>query len=104
MNGGRSEFQSFNEFYPFYLEQHRDRVSRRLHFTGTALVTLLLLWFLLTFDWRILVLMPVAGYGFAWIGHFFFEKNKPATFEYPFYSLMGDWIMFRDILTGRIRF
>jgi len=48
--------------------------------------------------------MPLAGYGFAWIGHFFFEKNKPATFTYPLYSLAGDWVMYKDILTGRIRF
>ena len=48
--------------------------------------------------------MPVAGYGFAWVGHFVFEKNRPATFQYPLYSLLGDWVMFKDMLTGKIRF
>jgi hypothetical protein len=46
----------------------------------------------------------LCGYGFAWIGHFFFEKNKPATFQYPFYSLAGDWVMYKDMLIGKIRF
>ena len=52
---------------------------------------------------RWLVAAPIAGYGFAWIGHFFFEHNRPATFCHPLYSLAGDWVMFRDMLTGRIR-
>ena len=68
MNGGSSEFRSFHDFYPFYLEQHQDVVCRRLHFTGTALVVLLLLCFLLSLNWIILVVIPLAGYGFAWIG------------------------------------
>ena len=59
---------------------------------------------MLTLDWRVIILLPVAGYGFAWAGHFFFEKNQPATFKYPFYSLAGDWVMFKDILTGKLRF
>ena len=54
--------------------------------------------------WGYLLLLPVIGYGFAWVGHFFFEKNRPATFKHPLYSLLGDWVMFRDMLTGRIRF
>ena len=55
-------------------------------------------------SWLVLMLLPLVGYGFAWVGHFFFEHNKPATFEYPFYSLVGDFVMFKDMLTGRIRF
>ena len=101
---GKSEFQSFAEFYPFYLGEHQDRVCRRLHFAGSALVVILLIVFFLTLDWRMIILLPVAGYGFAWAGHFFFEKNQPATFKYPFYSLAGDWVMFKDILTGKLRF
>ena len=104
MNGDNTRFQTFIEFYPFYLGEHRHPVCRRLHFTGSVLVILLLLYILLTLEWRMILLLPVAGYGFAWTGHFFFEKNKPATFEYPLYSFMGDWVMFKDMLTGKVRF
>jgi len=55
-------------------------------------------------SWSLLLLLPVFGYGFAWIGLFFFEKNRPATFEYPVYSLIGDWAMFKDIIIGKIKF
>jgi hypothetical protein len=48
--------------------------------------------------------MPVAGYSFAWVGHFFFEKNRPATFQHPFYSLLGDFVMYRDMVLGRVPF
>ena len=72
-----------------------------MHFAGSLLVLLSLIRFILTFDPLWIVMMPVFGYGFAWFGHFFFEKNKPATFKYPFYSLMGDWVMFRDIIVGK---
>ena len=95
-------FRSFGEFYPYYLSEHRDSTCRRLHFVGTALVIVLLVYSLSTGQWVWLWLLPIVGYGFAWVGHFFFEKNKPATFQYPLYSLIGDFVMFRDILTGRI--
>ena len=68
------------------------------------LVILLLLYVLFSQNWLWLLAVPLAGYGFAWVGHFFFEHNKPATFRYPLYSLMGDWVMLRDAMTGRIRF
>ncbi|MFL1405085.1 Mpo1-like protein [Marinobacter sp. M1N3S26] len=97
-------FQSFSEFYPYYLDEHRDRNCRRLHFVGSLLVLAVLASVLLTGAWWWLLAIPVIGYGFAWVGHFFFEKNRPATFKYPLYSLMGDWVMFRDILIGRIPF
>ena len=97
-------FRSFGEFYPYYLSEHRDSTCRRLHFVGTALVIVLLAYALSTGQWVWLWLLPIVGYGFAWVGHFFFEKNKPATFQYPLYSLIGDFVMFRDILTGRIKF
>ena len=99
-----TRFASFRDFYPFYLGEHSDRTCRRLHFIGTGLVILTLAYAIVTATWALLWLLPVVGYGFAWIGHFFFEKNKPATFKYPFYSLIGDFVMFRDILVGRIRF
>ncbi len=97
-------FANFKEFYPFYLEEHSNRVSRRLHFIGTWLVLLVALAALLTANGWWLLLMPLVGYGFAWVGHFFFERNRPATFKHPFYSLAGDFVMWKDILTGKIRF
>lgn len=98
-----ARFSSFAEFYPFYLGEHRNNVCRRLHFIGSCIVLLLLLIALLTRDAWWLLLLPVVGYGFAWVGHFFFEKNRPATFQHPWYSLIGDWRMFIDVLRGRVR-
>jgi hypothetical protein len=99
-----SDYRSFAEFYPFYLGEHSDRRTRRIHFTGSALVLLCLVLAMATGEWLWLAAMPFCGYGFAWVGHFFFEKNRPATFKYPVYSLMGDWVMFWQILTGKIAF
>jgi len=98
-------YTSFREFYPFYLSEHSHPTCRRLHFVGSSLVLGVLLAVLigrLTPWW--LLSLPVLGYGFAWIGHFFFERNRPATFTYPLYSFIGDWVMFRDMLIGRLRF
>jgi len=97
-------FDSFAQFYPYYLAEHSNRTCRRLHFVGSSLVLATLAWILVTGNWLTIWLVPVLGYGFAWIGHFFFEKNKPATFTYPYYSFLGDWVMFKDMLTGKIRF
>ena len=97
-------FASFREFYVFYLAEHAHPVSRRLHFIGSCGVLVLLgmaLW--QRNGWWLLAAL-LCGYGFAWVGHFFFEKNRPATFKHPVYSFIGDWVMFKDILTGRIRF
>jgi hypothetical protein len=98
------EYRSFADFYPHYLAEHSKRTTRRLHFAGTLLVILTLLYALATQRWLLLALMPVFGYGFAWVGHFAFEKNRPATFKHPLYSLAGDFLMFKDMLTGRIPF
>lgn len=68
------------------------------------MVITIVVYALLTFSFALLWLLPVVGYGFAWLGHYFFEHNKPATFVYPFYSLIGDWVMFKDILIGKIKF
>jgi len=95
------KYQSFKEFYPFYLSEHRHPVCRLLHFLGTLNVLALLIFAILTGRWIFLAALPVLGYGFAWVGHFFFEKNRPATFTYPFYSLAGDWVMFAEILVLR---
>ena len=97
-------FNSFAEFYPYYLQEHSNDICRRLHYVGSLLVLGILAYALLTQQLIWLFALPFAGYGFAWIGHFVFEKNKPATFKYPLYSFMGDWVMLKDAFTGRIRF
>ncbi|SJZ53871.1 DUF962 domain-containing protein [Novilysobacter spongiicola] len=97
-------FRTFREFYPFYLSEHGHPVSRRLHFVGTTLVLVLVVAAISTQTWWLLAVALVQAYGFAWIGHFFFEHNRPATFKYPLYSLVGDWRMWWDTLTGRLRF
>lgn len=99
-----ARFRTFREFYPFYLSQHVHPTCRRLHFLGIASILLLILAAALLRRWWLLAFIPVAGYGLAWIGHYVFEKNRPATFTYPFYSLAGDWVMFFQLLTGRIKF
>lgn len=98
----RQSFGSFAEFYPYYLSEHADVRCRRMHFIGSWLVLLALILALIHSPWWLLA-MPLFGYGFAWLGHFMFEKNRPATFQYPLYSLLGDWVMFADILRKRVR-
>jgi len=102
MSGAEREYHSFSEFYPFYLTEHSSRTSRRLHVIGTglamALVVLGLAW-----NWRLLWMAPIAGYGLAWIGHFIFERNQPATFRYPLWSLMGDFKLFFEVVLSRQR-
>jgi hypothetical protein len=97
------EFARFSDFYPFYLSEHHHAVSRRLHVVGTGLVLLVLIAAVLSHEPKWLLVLPVVGYGPAWIGHFFFEKNRPATFSHPFYSLAGDFRMFSDVITRRIK-
>ncbi len=99
-----ARFTSFAEFYPYYLQEHSNDVCRRLHYVGSLLVLSILGYTLFTQQWLWLLALPFAGYGFAWVGHFVFEKNKPATFKYPLYSFMSDWVMLKDAFTGRIRF
>ena len=96
-------FSSFGEFYPYYLSEHADPRCRRMHFVGTLLVIATAVAALFTQRLMLLWLMPLFGYGFAWLGHALFEKNRPATFSYPLYSLLGDFVMFGQILTGRLR-
>ena len=97
-----SGFRSFSEFYPYYLSEHKDPVCRRLHYIGSTLVLAILVTLAATGLWGYWWLMLLAGYGFAWVGHFKFEHNKPATFKYPFYSLAADWVMYKDFLTGQL--
>jgi hypothetical protein len=98
------KFRTFGDFYPFYLSEHANRTSRRLHFAGTSFALVLLILAVATQKWWLIAVALVQGYAFAWVGHFFFEHNKPATFKYPGFSLMGDWRLWWDILTGRHRF
>jgi hypothetical protein len=98
------KYGSFAEFYPFYLSEHSDRICRRLHFAGSTLALVCLVALLVTRNpWWLLVGL-LCGYGFAWVGHFVFEKNQPASFKQPLYSFMGDWRMYWQILTGKIAF
>jgi hypothetical protein len=99
-----ARFASFREFYPFYLSEHLNPTCRKLHFVGSSLVLGLALAAIVTPYWWLLFLIPFAGYGFAWVGHFKFEKNRPATFKYPAWSFAGDWVMYWQLLTGKIPF
>lgn len=103
-NSQVKKYTSFKAFYPFYLSQHQNTTCRRLHFIGSTLIIIMLGYIGINSAWLLLLTLPLLGYGFAWFGHFFFEKNKPATFTYPWYSLLGDWVMYKDILTGKIKF
>lgn len=97
-------FQSFAEFYPFYLGEHNNRTCRRLHFVGSSLGLGFLVVAIVTRNPLWILAGLLCGYAFAWIGHFGFEKNKPASFKRPLYSFMGDWVMYKDIWTGKIPF
>ena len=102
--GEGRRFATFREFYPFYLSEHRNRTCRQLHFAGSTLVLALVAAAIVLGNAWLLLLVPVAGYGFAWVGHFAFEKNRPATFTYPAWSFAGDWVMYWQLLTGKIPF
>jgi hypothetical protein len=95
-------YTSFAAFYPFYVSEHANPISRRLHVIGTSLLLIAVLASVLV-AWRFILAAPVIGYGFAWVGHFFFEKNRPATFKYPLFSLMGDFRLWFETVTGRRR-
>jgi len=112
------QYRNLNEFFPFYMSQHANTTCRRLHFVGTTLGMLLFASAILSVAWALLgkqavgpalgqalvfiLLAHVVGYAFAWVGHFFFEHNKPATFKYPWLSYRGDYRMWWQILTGKI--
>ena len=98
------KYQSFTEFYPFYLGQHANRMCRELHFIGSTLALACLAALVLTQNIWWLPIALLCGYGFAWVGLFGFEKNRPATFRQPLYSLMGDWVMYWQMLTGQVSF
>jgi hypothetical protein len=99
-----TRYATFSDFNTFYLAEHADRTCRRLHFVGTSLSLCMLIAAVLSRNPSWLAGALVCGYAFAWAGHFFFEKNRPATFRHSLLRLAADWVMWRDILTGRIRF
>ena len=93
---------NYTEFWDFYLAEHSRPLTRALHFAGTSLAIILLVWFILRGTWYYFPLCLVVGYAFAWISHFFVEHNKPATFKYPIWSFISDYKMMWYMLTGRI--
>jgi len=97
------KYEHFADFYPFYLSEHRNRTCRRLHFAGSSLGLICLGLLIATGNWWWLLIGLLCGYAFAWIGHFGFEKNRPASFKQPLYSFMGDWVMYSQIWTGKIK-
>jgi len=94
-------YQSFAEFWPFYVREHSVPACRALHFVGSTLALVMVAAAILVSPWLFLA-VPVIGYGFAWFGHFVIEKNRPATFKYPLWSLIADWKMWALMLTGRM--
>ena len=97
-------YPSFEAFYPYYIHEHANRTCRRIHVVGSALVLVVLATALVTRNPWWLLAMPLVGYGFAWVGHIFVEKNRPATFQDPLWSLMGDWRMFWETISGKRKF
>jgi hypothetical protein len=102
MVGSDGRIKTLKEFYPFYLSQHANPTCRRLHFIGTTCVIGIAATAAMKKNTKLLWALPVVGYGFAWIGHFFFEHNQPATFKQPFFSLICDFKMYKDILVGKV--
>ncbi|MHB9878970.1 Mpo1-like protein [Pacificimonas sp. ICDLI1SI03] len=97
------EYKTFGEFWPFYLREHSRPRTRALHYFGTSLVVILAVAAVATGTWWLLITLPLAGYFFAWIAHFGVEKNRPATFTYPLWSIYADFRMWALWLTGRLR-
>ncbi len=97
-------FASFQEFYPFYLSEHSNRVCRRSHFIGSSGGLILVALAIALHNPWLLIAALLSGYGGAWVGHFVFEKNRPASFAHPLWSFRGDWVMYRDMVLGKISF
>ncbi len=96
------QIETFDDFWLHYLREHAKPATRALHYFGTSLAALTVVAFVLSGNPWVLVTVPAAGYGPAWIAHFFVEKNRPATFSYPIWSLAGDFLMTFSWLTGHI--
>lgn len=100
----KKNFQSLKDFYPYYLSEHRKTPTRIMHFVGTLFVIALLTFCIITGNYTLLILVPIIGYGFAWVSHKYFERNRPVTFKYPLYSLASDFVLFWHLLTRQERF
>jgi hypothetical protein len=96
-------FNSFADFWPYYLSEHSRPLTRVLHCVGTIIAIAFAIFLVAVGKWRLFPLALIPGYAFAWLGHFFVEKNRPATFTYPLWSFMGDWKMLALMLTGRLK-
>lgn len=98
----KSEPKTYEEFWDFYVAEHSQPMTRLLHFVGTSLSMVLLVWIIRSGNWTYFPLCLIVGYGFAWFSHFVVEKNKPATFKYPLWSFISDYKMVFYMLTGRM--
>jgi hypothetical protein len=98
----KTKITNYSDFWDFYVSEHSNSFNRFLHLIGTSLAIPLLFWFLLNEMWLYTPLCLVCGYGFSWIGHFFIEKNKPASFQYPLWSFISDYVMIFHMLTGKM--
>lgn len=95
--------QTYREFWDYYVSEHSKPLTRILHFVGTLLGLALLIWSIATGRWYLFPLFFVVGYAFAWFAHFVVEKNRPATFKYPFWSFISDFKMAWYMATGRMK-
>jgi hypothetical protein len=93
---------SYSEFWDFYVQEHSKPATRLLHFIGTSLAIISLVWLIWRGMWYYFPVSLIVGYGFAWFAHFVIEKNKPATFKYPFWSFISDYKMMWYMITGRM--
>jgi hypothetical protein len=99
----RERYNTLKEFWPFYLHEHRYTVNRTLHFIGSTLGLVIFGTAIAISKFWLILPAFVCGYAFAWVGHFFIEKNRPATFKYPLKSFISDWRLWYVVLTGRVR-
>ena len=97
------KYTNFKDFYPYYISEHSHKTTKLLHFIGTTFSLYFLVNFFLSFEIKFIFYSLISGYGFAWVAHFFIEKNKLATFTYPLYSFIADHLMYIEILRGKHR-
>ncbi len=102
MSSSEKKYKTFDAFWPFYLGEHSVPLTRTLHFIGTTIAFLLIVSAIWTMTWQPLIGALLSGYFWAWVSHFFVEKNRPATFTYPGYSFIADWKMWAFTITGKL--